>query len=92
MIWAKRFPQDTVIQFNYLPTLHAQLALSRSDPSKAIEALQAITPYDGIERTVAYLTQLARPASRQRRTRAADQDRHQREPEISRANRERVTS
>jgi serine/threonine protein kinase/predicted Zn-dependent protease len=43
---AKRFPEDTVVQFNYLPTLHAQLALSRNDASKAIEALQAAAPYE----------------------------------------------
>jgi serine/threonine protein kinase len=39
---AKRFPEDTVVQFNYLPTLHAQLALSRTDASKAIEVLHAV--------------------------------------------------
>ncbi len=43
---AKRFPEDTVVQFNYLPTIHAQLALSRTDSSKAIEALQAAGPYE----------------------------------------------
>jgi serine/threonine protein kinase/predicted Zn-dependent protease len=43
---AKRFPEDTVVQFNYLPTLHAQLALSRNDASKAIDALQAAAPYE----------------------------------------------
>ncbi len=43
---AKRFPEDTVVQFNYLPTLHAQLALSHNDASKAIEALQAAAPYE----------------------------------------------
>ena len=43
---AKRFPQDTIAQFNYLPTLHAQIALSRNDSDKAIEALQAAAPYD----------------------------------------------
>jgi serine/threonine protein kinase/tetratricopeptide (TPR) repeat protein len=43
---AKRFPQDTVVQFNYLPTVHAQLALTHNDPSKAIEALQATAPYE----------------------------------------------
>jgi len=42
----KRFPEDTVVQFNYLPTLHAQLALTRNDPLKAIEALQAAGPYE----------------------------------------------
>ncbi|MFY9530274.1 MAG: protein kinase, partial [Candidatus Acidiferrales bacterium] len=43
---AKRFPEDTVVQFNYLPTLHAQLALRRNDASNAIEALQASAPYE----------------------------------------------
>lgn len=42
----KRFPQDTVVQFIYLPILHAQLALSRKDSAKAIEALQAAAPYE----------------------------------------------
>jgi predicted Zn-dependent protease len=42
----KRFPQDTVVQFNYLPTVRAQLALGRGDSSKAIEALQAAAPYE----------------------------------------------
>jgi len=43
---AKRFPQDTLIQFNYLPTVHAQLALNRWDPSGALAALQAAGPYE----------------------------------------------
>jgi eukaryotic-like serine/threonine-protein kinase len=43
---AKRLPGDTVVQFNYLPTTHAQLALNRSDSSKAIEALQDAIPYE----------------------------------------------
>jgi hypothetical protein len=42
----KKFPDDTVVRFNYLPTLHAQLALSRNDASRAIEVLQAATPYE----------------------------------------------
>ena len=42
----KRFPVDTIVKFNYLPTLHAQLALNRNDSSKAIEALQAAAPYE----------------------------------------------
>jgi serine/threonine protein kinase/Flp pilus assembly protein TadD len=41
---AKRFPEDTVVKFNYSPTIHAQLALSHNDPSKPIEALQAADP------------------------------------------------
>jgi DNA-binding winged helix-turn-helix (wHTH) protein/tetratricopeptide (TPR) repeat protein len=50
----RHFPEDTAVQFNRLPTLRAQLALSRSTPakssgtgsSKAIEALQSATPYE----------------------------------------------
>ena len=43
---AKRFPDDTLVQFIYLPTIRAQLALDRKDPSKAIESLQAARPYE----------------------------------------------
>jgi len=43
---SKRYPEDTVVQFKELPTVHAQLALSRSQPSKAIEDLQAAAPYE----------------------------------------------
>jgi serine/threonine protein kinase len=42
----KRFPEDTLVQFNYLPTIRAQLALVRMDHSKAIEVLQAASPYE----------------------------------------------
>jgi hypothetical protein len=43
---AKRFPEDTVVLFNYLPTIRAQLALSRNDPSKAFDGLEAGNPYE----------------------------------------------
>jgi eukaryotic-like serine/threonine-protein kinase len=42
----KHFSDDTIVHFNYLPTIHARLALSRNDSLKAIEALQAAAPYD----------------------------------------------
>jgi predicted Zn-dependent protease len=42
----KRFPENTIVHFNYLPTNRAQLALSRNDSSKAIEALQDAAPYE----------------------------------------------
>ena len=42
----KQFPEDTLVRFNFLPTLHAQLALTRADVSKAIDALQAAGPYE----------------------------------------------
>ena len=43
---SKRYSEDTIVQSKELPTLRAQLALSRKQPSKAIEALQAALPYD----------------------------------------------
>lgn len=43
---AKRFPQDTIVQRNYLPTIRAQLALDRKNPAKAIEALETTRPYE----------------------------------------------
>jgi tetratricopeptide (TPR) repeat protein len=42
----KRFPEDTVVLFNYLPTLRAKLALSRGSASEAIENLRNATPYE----------------------------------------------
>ena len=43
---AKRFPEDTLVEFNYLPTLRAQIAIAHHDPAKAIEFLQAAAPYE----------------------------------------------
>ena len=43
---AMRFPEDTIVQFSYLPTIRAQLALSRNNEPKAIEALQTSVPYE----------------------------------------------
>lgn len=43
---AKRLPEDTIVKFNYLPTIHAQLAVGRNDAAKAIEVLQAASPYE----------------------------------------------
>ncbi len=35
----RRFPEDTSVQFSYLPTLRARLALNQGNPAKAIELL-----------------------------------------------------
>jgi serine/threonine protein kinase/tetratricopeptide (TPR) repeat protein len=43
---AKRFPEDTPVQFEYLPTLRALFALNDKSPSDAIERLQTALPYD----------------------------------------------
>jgi tetratricopeptide (TPR) repeat protein len=35
----RRFPEDTSVQFSYLPTIRARLALNHGKPAKAIELL-----------------------------------------------------
>jgi eukaryotic-like serine/threonine-protein kinase len=42
----KQYPEDTAVQFSYLPALKALLALNRKDPSKAIELLQTATSHE----------------------------------------------
>jgi eukaryotic-like serine/threonine-protein kinase len=41
---AKRYPEDTSVRYDCLPTIQAALALSRNDLSKAIEQLRAAAP------------------------------------------------
>jgi serine/threonine protein kinase/Flp pilus assembly protein TadD len=43
---AKRYPEDTVVQFNYLPEIQAAIALDQNTPAKAIADLQASSPYE----------------------------------------------
>ena len=43
---AKRFPGNTIVQFNYLPTIRAQLALLRKDMTGAAQMLQPATSYE----------------------------------------------
>jgi serine/threonine protein kinase/Flp pilus assembly protein TadD len=42
----KQLPEDTIVQFIYLPTIQAELAMKRHDAAKAIELLQAAAPYE----------------------------------------------
>jgi tetratricopeptide (TPR) repeat protein len=43
----KRFPEDTIVRFNYLPTLRAQIALIEPNgEAKAIEALAVAAPFE----------------------------------------------
>ncbi len=42
----KRFPEVAPMQFNYLPTLRAKLALLRSNPQQALDALRVASPYE----------------------------------------------
>jgi len=43
---AREFPEATFVQFMYLPTLRALLALNARDPAAAIQALQIASRYD----------------------------------------------
>jgi eukaryotic-like serine/threonine-protein kinase len=43
---AKRFPGDTIVQINYLPTIRAQLALLRNDHATAVEDLEAARTHE----------------------------------------------
>ena len=43
---AKRFPQDTLVQSEYLPMIHGAVALESGNAAKAIEALAAAAPYE----------------------------------------------
>jgi len=42
----KRFPQDTIVQFEYLPMVRAALALNSGKAADAIEALAVAAPYE----------------------------------------------
>jgi serine/threonine protein kinase/tetratricopeptide (TPR) repeat protein len=42
----KKFPEDTIVQFNYLPALRAKLAISEGNASEAIAMLEAALPYE----------------------------------------------
>jgi eukaryotic-like serine/threonine-protein kinase len=42
----RRFPEDTLVRFSYLPVLRARIALNRRDPSGALEFLQAAASHE----------------------------------------------
>jgi tetratricopeptide (TPR) repeat protein len=43
---ARRFPEDTRVQFNYAPTLRALVVLNHNQPTNAVELLQTAIPYE----------------------------------------------
>ena len=43
---ARRFPEDTIVRFTYLPVLGALESLRHGDSAGAIDLLQASTPYE----------------------------------------------
>lgn len=42
----RRFPENTIVQFNSLPPIQAAVALQENDSGKAIQALMASAPYE----------------------------------------------
>ncbi len=42
----ERFPENTVVQFNYLPTVRARLALSHANPQQALDTLGVAASYE----------------------------------------------
>jgi ATP/maltotriose-dependent transcriptional regulator MalT len=42
----KRLPEDTIVQFDYLPMIHAAVALHDGEADKAIAALSPAVPYE----------------------------------------------
>jgi eukaryotic-like serine/threonine-protein kinase len=52
----RRYPQDTSVQFSYLPALWALEALNQDEPAKALETTQASAPYDLAVPGTAYFT------------------------------------
>jgi eukaryotic-like serine/threonine-protein kinase len=42
----RRFPQDTIVQFHWLPTVRALIELDQRNPTNAIQVLQAASPYE----------------------------------------------
>jgi len=45
-ILSHRFPEATIVQHNYLPTLHAKIAVNQGNAFEALEILRAATPYE----------------------------------------------
>jgi hypothetical protein len=43
---ARRFPQDTILQRVWLPTIHSQIEMGRNNSEGGIELLCAVSPYE----------------------------------------------
>jgi eukaryotic-like serine/threonine-protein kinase len=55
----KRFPEDTLVQLNYLPAIQAQLALNRKNSADALQSLQSSLSYElGIAGNTSFSTNL----------------------------------
>ena len=42
----KRYPEDTLVSTYWLPSIRASIEISRNNPEKALEILQAVGPYE----------------------------------------------
>ncbi len=42
----KEFPDDTFVQYLYLPTIRGAIAVQQKDPARAIQSLEAARPYE----------------------------------------------
>jgi tetratricopeptide (TPR) repeat protein len=52
----RRYPEDTSVQFSYLPVLRSLDALNQNDPVRALEMTHAAAPYDLAVPGTAYFT------------------------------------
>ena len=52
----KQYPEDTSVQFSYVPALRALEAFHQDEPAKALEMTQAATPYELAVPGTAYFT------------------------------------
>lgn len=43
---ARRFPEDTMVQFIFLPVIRAQMSLNHRDPARAIKELDVAAPFE----------------------------------------------
>jgi serine/threonine protein kinase len=43
---ARKYPEDTIVNFYWLPVVHAVLEVNRRNPTKALELLRAAQPYE----------------------------------------------
>jgi len=43
---AKRYPQNTLVQSNYLPTILGQLSIHAQNPAQALELLKPVRPFE----------------------------------------------
>ena len=59
----KWFPEDTIVQFNYLPSIRGKLALNKGNASDAIKDLEAAMPYElGVSRAGDFVGNMMFPA------------------------------